>query len=112
MSIEWVRTPDILQAIAAAKGERFVVGFAAETQNLIANARQKLEAKGLDLIVANDVSGRETGFDSDDNAAQLLDRWGGSVEVPRVSKRELADQIWDRIGKLLAARKASSPVVA
>jgi len=101
--LELVRTPDILKALGEAKGGRFVVGFAAETEQLRDNARRKLQDKRLDLIVANDVSGGDQGFGGEANAALLIDAWGGELEVARTSKRELAEVIWDRVGALRRA---------
>jgi phosphopantothenoylcysteine decarboxylase/phosphopantothenate--cysteine ligase len=102
--IELVRTPDILKALGAAKGERILVGFAAETENLAEYAREKLGSKNLDLIVANDVSRDGAGFGSERNAALLIDATGGEESVPLVSKRELADRILDRVVELRAIR--------
>jgi phosphopantothenoylcysteine decarboxylase/phosphopantothenate--cysteine ligase len=99
-------TPDILKSLGRGKGNRFLVGFAAETNDLVASARRKLAEKQLDLIVANDVSGADGGFDSEKNAATLLDASGGAVEVALTSKRELAERIWDRIGELRRTRAA------
>jgi phosphopantothenoylcysteine decarboxylase/phosphopantothenate--cysteine ligase len=102
--LELVRTPDILKDLGAAKGERLLVGFAAETQQLREYARGKLRDKNLDLIVANDVGREGGGFGSERNAARLIDAAGGEVETPLMSKRELADLILDRILELRAAR--------
>jgi phosphopantothenoylcysteine decarboxylase/phosphopantothenate--cysteine ligase len=107
-SLELVRTPDILRRLGEDKGGRFLVGFAAETDALLANARQKLAAKNLDLIVANDVSRGDAGFGSESNAAVLIDAAGGSLEVPRVSKRELAERIWDRVLELRRLEQATT----
>jgi phosphopantothenoylcysteine decarboxylase / phosphopantothenate---cysteine ligase len=96
-SLDLVRTPDILRTLGQAKGSRFLVGFAAETDHIFENARKKLVEKNLDLIVANDVSGDASGFGAETNAAVLLDARGTATEVPRVSKREMADRIWDRV---------------
>ncbi|MBB3191168.1 bifunctional phosphopantothenoylcysteine decarboxylase/phosphopantothenate--cysteine ligase CoaBC [Halomonas cerina] len=88
-----VKNPDIIAAIAARPDRPYVVGFAAETRDLEAYARDKLTRKGLDMIVANDVSGTETGFGSDRNAALLLWRDGdevGQVDLPPQPKSELA----------------------
>ena len=95
-SLDLVRTTDILRTLGQAKGERTLVGFAAETDHVLENAGKKLSAKNLDLIVANDVSREGAGFGGETNAAVLLDRDGGRVEVPLGSKRSLADAIWDR----------------
>jgi phosphopantothenoylcysteine decarboxylase/phosphopantothenate--cysteine ligase len=95
-TLELVRTPDILRGLGAKKGSRLLVGFAAETDDLLANARAKLAAKNLDLIVANDVTKDRSGFGGDTNAAVLIDRDGGQEEAALQSKRELADRILDR----------------
>lgn len=102
-SIELERTTDILAALGREKGPRFLVGFAAETDDVVGYARGKLVAKNADLIVANDVSGAGVGFDADDNAATLVDR-AGEVVVERTSKRALAERIWDRVRELRGAR--------
>ncbi len=101
-TLELVRTPDILRGLGQRKGGRLLVGFAAETDHLLENARKKLAAKNLDLIVANDVTREGAGFGGETNAAVLIDREGKSVEVPLVSKRELADRILDRVLALRA----------
>jgi phosphopantothenoylcysteine decarboxylase/phosphopantothenate--cysteine ligase len=102
LRLEMVRTPDILKELGAAKGERTLVGFAAETDDLVANARKKLEDKNLDLVVANDVTAPGAGFGGEENAAVLLRRDGGRVVVPLVSKRELAEKILDEVRALRA----------
>jgi phosphopantothenoylcysteine decarboxylase / phosphopantothenate---cysteine ligase len=101
IDLSLVRTPDILEAIRPVniKGSCFVVGFAAETENLRENAGRKRAAKGMDLIVANDVGRPDAGFDGETNAALLIDA-GGDVETPLVSKRQLADRILDRVAEL------------
>jgi phosphopantothenoylcysteine decarboxylase/phosphopantothenate--cysteine ligase len=101
--------PDILREVAARKGERFVVGFAAETDDVRRNALAKLAAKGIDLLVVNDVSQAGIGFESDDNQVTLLDPAGGAIELPRMSKQKVADAILDRVLVLRAARSAPSP---
>jgi phosphopantothenoylcysteine decarboxylase/phosphopantothenate--cysteine ligase len=84
-----------------------LVGFAAETEDLVAHARQKLERKGVDLVVANDVSRGDAGFDADDNAATLV--WhGGELELPLMSKAALADRILDWVVDRLHARRHST----
>jgi phosphopantothenoylcysteine decarboxylase/phosphopantothenate--cysteine ligase len=105
LTLELVPTPDILKEIADRKGSRFVVGFAAETDDVRAHATAKLRAKNVDLLVVNDVSQTGIGFESDDNQVVLLDRWGGAVELPRMSKLEVAGAILDRA---LALRGAPS----
>ena len=106
LTLELAPNPDILREIAARKEHRFVVGFAAETDDVRAHAVAKLAAKNIDMLVANDVSRREIGFESDDNEVTLLDRWGGAVELPKMSKLAVADAILDRILALRAARGA------
>jgi phosphopantothenoylcysteine decarboxylase/phosphopantothenate--cysteine ligase len=95
--------PDILAEVAARADGGFIVGFAAETHDVIANARGKLEAKGIDLLIANDVSRRDIGFDAEDNEVLLVDRWGGTRPLPRMPKTALADAILDEIQALRAA---------
>jgi phosphopantothenoylcysteine decarboxylase/phosphopantothenate--cysteine ligase len=89
MQLELVQNPDIIAAVAASGAKPFVVGFAAETNDVIANARLKLAKKGLDMIVANDVSQAEAGFNSDRNAATILWR-DGQQEIPLTGKLQLA----------------------
>ncbi len=91
------RTPDILRSILPRKGERVFVGFAAETESLLEEARRKMLEKGLDLIVANDVSRRDAGFDVDTNQVVLLSRDGSAEKLPLMSKREVAARILERI---------------
>jgi phosphopantothenoylcysteine decarboxylase/phosphopantothenate--cysteine ligase len=104
--LELVRTPDILRSLGASKGGRFLVGFAAETEAVVENARRKRAEKRLDLIVANDVSADGAGFASERNAATLIDELG-EVEVPLLSKRELAERIWDRVAEIRRSRAGS-----
>jgi phosphopantothenoylcysteine decarboxylase/phosphopantothenate--cysteine ligase len=102
--------PDILRELGQMRGGRFLVGFAAETGDLAESARTKLEAKGVDLMVANDVSRSDIGFDVDANQVLLLDRWGGVLELSRRPKVEVADAILDRIQALrrMTPARASS----
>jgi phosphopantothenoylcysteine decarboxylase/phosphopantothenate--cysteine ligase len=98
MNLALVKNPDIVAAVAAHEQRPFTVGFAAETSDLTRHARDKLERKKLDLVVANDVSGPDGGFNSDSNAAILL--WpGGEREVPLVSKQVLADELIREIAR-------------
>ncbi len=94
-------TPDILAELGKRKGERILVGFAAETDDLLANARKKLQRKNLDLVVANDVGQAGAGFDHDTNVVTIVDATGGVEELPLLSKREVADRILDRVKALL-----------
>ncbi|OFW27390.1 MAG: phosphopantothenoylcysteine decarboxylase [Acidobacteria bacterium RIFCSPLOWO2_02_FULL_59_13] len=93
-------TEDILAAVAEQKGDRIVVGFAAETEDLVANARAKLRAKRMDLIVANDVSVEGNGFDSDYNQVTLLDRDGLERHLSRLPKIQVAHEILNEIVRL------------
>jgi len=86
-------TPDILRELKAEKGGRIVVGFAAETDNLLSEARRKCEAKGMDMIVANDVSRSDAGFDADTNQVALVWPDGSARELPLMSKRAVAARI-------------------
>ena len=109
LTLELVPNPDILRELAARKGRTFLVGFAAETNDLRRNAQAKLAAKGIDLLVANDVSRKGIGFEADDNQVVLLDRWGGEIELPMMSKIAVADAILDRVLALRAGAVAPHP---
>ncbi len=109
LSLELEATPDILKEVAARKSDQFVVGFAAETHEVKRRAREKLEAKRIDLIVANDVSQKGIGFEAEDNQVTLLDRWGGVTELPRMPKLQVAHAVLDRILALRAAKPANVP---
>jgi phosphopantothenoylcysteine decarboxylase/phosphopantothenate--cysteine ligase len=104
-TLRLARTPDVLTAVAAQREKtghpRVVVGFAAETQALVEHARAKLEAKNLDLIAANDVTGQDAGFGAHTNRVVLLDREGGREELPLMSKAAVAEEIMARTSALL-----------
>lgn len=102
ITIELEPTEDIIASVAADpnRNGRIVAGFAAESQTLLEYADKKLREKGLDLIVANDISRTDAGFDVETNAATILKRDGSRVELPLQSKRELADRVLDEIIKL------------
>ena len=104
-SLDLVPNPDILKELAQKKGGAFLVGFAAETNDVRAHAADKLRAKGIDLLVANDVSQQGIGFEADDNQVILLDRWGGALDLPRMAKIQVAHAILDRVLALRAAPK-------
>ncbi len=111
LDLELERTADILGEVADNKREgQLLIGFAAETNDVIANAKAKLESKKLDMIVANDVSRGDIGFDSEENAVTILVRDGSPpIELPRTAKTKIAEQILDEILKLKRrARKATS----
>ena len=109
-TIELTANPDILAEVAARGTGAFIVGFAAETQNVAAYARAKLEGKGVDLLVANDVSQSGIGFDADDNEVLLIDRWGGERRISRMPKTAIADAILGHVLALRAAARAPAPV--
>jgi len=90
-------TPDILLEVAKTKNRQMVVGFAAESQNVVQSAQEKLKQKNLDLIVANDISAPGIGFQSDSNQVTLIDKEGKIDSLPRLSKREIADVLLDRV---------------
>lgn len=99
LTLNLVKTTDILSEIQRKKGRQFIVGFAAETENLIENAQVKLKSKHLDLIVANDISLPGAGFEKDTNRVTVIDRWGGMTEYPVMPKSEVADRILDHVLK-------------
>jgi len=103
LTLSLVRTPDVLAEVNARPG-LVKVGFAAESQDLLANAAHKLEAKNLDLIAANDITAPHAGFATDTNRVTLIDRSGHQEELPLMSKYEVAWRILDRVVGLLAAR--------
>jgi len=105
LTLELVRNPDILAEVCRQKGSRIVVGFAAESGDLIASARRKLARKGCDLLVANDVSVAGSGFDADENAVVFVWPGGDVEELPRLSKAAVAAQILDRVEKLRGASR-------
>ncbi|MDQ7035054.1 MAG: phosphopantothenoylcysteine decarboxylase [Anaerolineae bacterium] len=105
------RTADILQSVKAARDSTIdrlspsvVVGFAAESENLLNNARIKLERKGLDLIVANDITATDAGFASDYNRVVILDRDGGREEIERQSKTQISERVIERVADILTQR--------
>jgi phosphopantothenoylcysteine decarboxylase/phosphopantothenate--cysteine ligase len=99
MTLELEPTGDILAEVARRKVSQIVVGFAAETENVLENARKKLASKSLDAIVVNDVSREGIGFDSDRNAVTIISQ-NEVVEVPETSKWEVAHRVLDQVVKL------------
>lgn len=95
MTLQLDRTVDILSELASQQEHQVLVGFAAETESVLANAQRKLRDKGIDLIVANDVSGGDTGFGVDTNAVTIFSRKGDREIVPLMSKDDVADRILD-----------------
>ena len=109
LTLELTPNADILAEVAARRTSAFVVGFAAETHDVAANAREKLERKGIDLLVANDVSQQGIGFDAEDNEVLLLDRWGGARPLPRMPKSDVADAILSHVLSLRTAASRKAP---
>jgi phosphopantothenoylcysteine decarboxylase / phosphopantothenate---cysteine ligase len=107
VSLELDPTPDILAELGRKKGDWLLVGFAAETGRVAEEARRKLESKNCDMVVGNDVGGSETGFDSDLNEVTIVTRTGDTIAVPRASKREIGDRIFDELLKLRLALYSS-----
>jgi phosphopantothenoylcysteine decarboxylase/phosphopantothenate--cysteine ligase len=101
LNIQLEPTQDILQEVAAFKSStgfpRVIVGFAAESQDLKENAREKLQRKCLDMIVANDITAADAGFAVDTNRVILLDAQGGEEALPLMTKSEVADIVLERI---------------
>ncbi len=108
LSLELDPTPDILAEVGRKKGDRLLIGFAAETQNLQQEARRKMESKNCDMIVANLVGGTETGFESDQNEVVLVMRTGETLPLPRASKRQIAGRILEQVMKLRLALHAAN----
>ena len=105
LNISLEPTPDILASVARSKGDRFIVGFAAETDQVAENARKKLAAKNADLMVANDVTAEGAGFDHETNVVTLFARDGRDLALPRMSKSEVAQRILDEVVRLRSASR-------
>jgi phosphopantothenoylcysteine decarboxylase / phosphopantothenate---cysteine ligase len=105
LTLELVPNPDILREISADRGPRVVVGFAAESHDVVEAARRKLLRKGCDLIVANDVSRSDAGFESDRNAVWFVWPGGDVEELPLLPKEEVARRLLDRVEKLREGRR-------
>jgi len=108
MTLELKRTADVLAEIAPRKKQQIVVGFAAETENVLTNAERKLTEKKLDLIVANDVAGADTGFAVDTNAVTIIGPDGQRRNVPLMQKEEVADRILDAVIEVREQRKKAA----
>ncbi len=104
MVLEFIQNPDILAEISARKGDRTIVGFAAESHDVIAAAQRKLLRKGCDLIVANDISRADAGFDVDENAVHFVWPNGEVEELSLGPKSGVAAELFDRVTKLRASR--------
>jgi phosphopantothenoylcysteine decarboxylase/phosphopantothenate--cysteine ligase len=97
LSLTLEQNPDIAAEVGAVKRPgQFLIGFAAETEDLVKNARAKMERKGLDLMLANDVSGPDGGFESDFNTVRMMSRAGGETVISG-AKEEVADAVWEKI---------------
>jgi len=103
--LELVRNPDILSEVG---GELVKVGFAAESEDLIPNATQKLHQKRLDLIVANDITAQDSGFAVDTNRVVLIDRWGNVEKLPLLTKLEVAHRVLGKVVELLGKGRTQS----
>lgn len=103
--LELEKNPDIIGELCQVKGNRIVVGFAAETENIIEHAVDKLKRKDLDLIIANNVAKEGIGFGSEQNEVTIIDRSGATKQVPRLSKDEVANIILDSVKKLIKKRR-------
>ena len=98
MTLELVKTPDILTEV---QGSFLRIGFAAESEDVVVNARKKLDRKKLDLIVANDITSTDSGFGTDTNKVTIIDRKGKVESLPLLTKREVADKILDKVAGLI-----------
>jgi phosphopantothenoylcysteine decarboxylase/phosphopantothenate--cysteine ligase len=107
MSLELDPTPDILAEVGRKKGDRLLIGFAAETSNLVEEGRRKLETKNCDMVVANLVNQEGTGFGAEQNEVTLVMRTGDVVPLARLEKRDVADLILDHALKLRLALHAT-----
>jgi phosphopantothenoylcysteine decarboxylase / phosphopantothenate---cysteine ligase len=105
LNVPLERNPDILAELGRLKTRQVLVGFAAETHDLLRNARQKVQSKHLDFIVANDISDASIGFASDDNRVHILDAAGRIEELPTMTKTAMAEHILDRVQDVLARRQ-------
>ena len=108
LSLELVQTPDILESLGREKKTQILVGFAAETENFIANGREKLLRKNVDLICVNDVSRNDIGFESDYNQVTFLTRANEIKSTQRLAKKEIAQLILDEVTRLAETKKNKS----
>ena len=106
-TLDMERTVDILEELGKRKGGRILVGFAAETENLVTHAKKKLTEKNLDLIVVNDVTKPGAGFAADTNQVKILYATGQEKDLPLISKEEVSQQILDDVVKLLKQKKGT-----
>ena len=108
LEIRLERNPDIISEVGRVKGKRILVGFAVETDNLIRYATKKMMEKNMDLIVANDITQPGAGFAAQTNIVKILDREGGSVDLPLMDKMDVAARILDRVLELMGKQKGAS----
>ena len=108
LTLHLAPNPDILTKLGTLSGPRLLVGFAAETRDLVANARRKLQAKGVHLMVANDVTAEGAGFDIDTNIVTLIDRSGRVERLEKMSKNAVASAIFDRIVELRSLHRQTT----
>ncbi len=108
LQLRLIPNPDILARLGSVPGSRILVGFAAETSNLVANARRKLQAKGVHLMVANDVTKEGAGFDADTNIVSVIDRSGRVERLEKMTKEEVAGTVLDRVRQLRAPRRSAT----
>ncbi len=97
ITLTLVKNPDILKEISMKKTSQIVVGFCAESENLIENAKEKISKKGCDYLIANDISRKDIGFSSDYNEVTILDKNGGMKKLERADKRTIARKIFEEI---------------
>lgn len=102
------KNPDIIREVGKVKGDRILVGFAVETDRLVEYAAKKLREKNMDLIVANDITQPGAGFAAETNIVKILDREGGSEDLPRMDKMDVAHRILDRVAELIGTRKGAA----
>ena len=95
--IELVQNPDILKGLCERKYHQLVVGFCAESENLLENAKEKIAKKGCDYLIANDISRSDIGFSSDDNEVTILDKLGNIEKLEKASKKVIAKKILEKI---------------
>jgi phosphopantothenoylcysteine decarboxylase / phosphopantothenate---cysteine ligase len=107
LEIRLERNPDIISEVGKVKGNRILVGFAVETDNLVRYATKKMVEKNMDLIVANDITQPGAGFQAETNIVKILDRDGGSVDLPLMDKMDVAARILDRVLELIGKRKGA-----
>lgn len=101
LALKLVKNPDILEEAGKEKGKRVLVGFCAETKNILQEAKKKLQTKNLDLVVANNLTQKGAGFGVDTNKVTLLDSQGKIIPLPLMSKHQLAKKIWNHIKELV-----------